>query len=624
MLFIHIIVCLLVTVALLSLRNNFGDSILFVIFTLIGFTTSWRQQKSDKPLPYLRIILNIIFIALIAKAFLPFFVNEPSDILGGLIKTWIYFLILFTFTISSKRDYYLVQVLAFGLVIFSCFDQTAPKRFLLNYIFTFFLIWIIILRAINLSKDINEIRQIFHSKSWLYSELKNGIIFMLTIIFLTVPLYSFIPRFNITLPFLPRFVKQKYTITYADFPGASLISFFGRNHEKMTEKQKLKAKKTNKEAESEMGIIYVQKDLLKPIFWQSPEEYESILQELKIHIEQIQNEIAEIDKELQDLSQEKNILQIKASIEERRRLNARYEELAKNIEEIQKKQAHLKEEYLKAIQEKNLALINEPENVNLLNSLDDKIKALEHDLEDKTMALKSQREELNRINQAIDEVRSAVYNQSMKSDAGPQIQRIWAKKEVLEERLETLKTKIEKLEEAYARIRRELAVQKELEKEKEIEKKKEISLFDLLIRVLFLIIFLILLFLIYCLIAFFLPYLREKNKFKKACLKIKHNLAIVLLYNFLCRVLNIFGYTYPVVIDPEDYSIMISRKFYNLRSDASIITGLFLEARYSTHKIIKEQVEKALNSYRNILKELKNTGSFWQRIILRLDFVFKF
>ncbi len=231
------------------------------------------------------------------------------------------------------------------------------------------------------------------------------------------------------------------------------------------------------------------------------------------------------------------------------------------------------------------------------------------------------KQELNKIEKRIDRVRATVYRESMKSPQGSRVQKILVKKEALEDKLESLEKETGQARKQYSRTVAE-AGKTDLEKRKEKEKKK-FSLFDLLIRLLILIICLILLFLIYCVIVFFLSYLKEKNKFKRASRESKYNLAIVLLYNFLCRILNIFGYRYPVVIDPEEYSIKVSRRFRNLQSDINLLTTVFLEARYSTHEIIKQQVEKALACYKNILIELKSTGTFWQKIILKLDFVFK-
>ena len=259
MLFIHIIFGLLVTIALLSLRNNFGDTRLFITFTLIGFATSWWQEKKAQSIPYLKIILNVLLVALTIKALLPFLINKPTDILSGLIKTWIYFLILCTFAIHSKRDYHLIQVLSLGLVVFSCFSQTTPGTIRLSYILAFFIIWVIALRCISLLKDINEIKQSAHYKKWIYQEFKIGIIFIITMFILTVPLYVIMPRVNIPFSPLYRFVEQKNILTYTDFIGKGLYSFFGRSGKKLslseTKSKKAKVDGINKELRTGMGFM---------------------------------------------------------------------------------------------------------------------------------------------------------------------------------------------------------------------------------------------------------------------------------------------------------------------------------------------------------------------------------
>ncbi|MFH1677994.1 MAG: hypothetical protein ABH914_00025 [Candidatus Omnitrophota bacterium] len=821
--FTHIIFGLLTLTSLLSLHNDFGDSRLFIVFIIAGLTTSWRQQKRNKPIPYLKTILNIVFIAITIKALLPFFTANPTDILGGLIKTWIYFLILSTFNINTKRDYHIIQALSLGIIVFSCFNQTAPEITKLAYILLFFIIWIVALRGINLTKDIEGTEVIHYHKGWLYQEIKTGILFVFFIIILAVPIYMFIPHFNFTLPFFTRFVEQKTNIS-ADYPGSNIISFLDLSSEKISgrKKQKAKAQKIAPRAKTE--LIDIQKFRDKPLFWHSAKEYENKLRESTEKMEQTQSEISGIDQELQEISREEEMPQIDELVEERKRLLHRKEVLEKNLEKMQKKQTLLKDKYLNAVREESFSSIKEPESSGALQSLKEEIRELEKNLEESSEILKTQKEELSRINAKIDEIRISLYQETKETASGKRVQKIWIKKEVLEESLgdfkketgdvkeeyaqynqlikenaiqpiiadsleeyenilqestqqaeqakqeiavvnkelgsvsretqlyqiekltiernklnekkEELKKTIETLQEEQALVEdkcfkaleekrlssinepentglieklkedvRELdnklenmakkigSLQEELaqtvegldevrgavfresvessagtqiqkawinkevleeklgriknkiteiksrltdnivsqikQEDENLEKKDKVKkdekkLIDLLFRFLILIILLTLLFLLYCIIAFFLPYLKEKNKFKRLSKENKHNLCITLLYNFLCRVLIVFGYKYPLSIDPEEQLIKVARRYQNLRSDLARITNLFLEARYSTHKMIKEQEKKALSSYTNILKELKSKGSFWQQLILKFDFLFKF
>ncbi|MFH1338755.1 MAG: transglutaminaseTgpA domain-containing protein [Candidatus Omnitrophota bacterium] len=822
MLSLHIVIGILVTVALLSLGNQFGDLRLFAAFTFIGFATSWWQQKRNKPLPKFKIFLNLLFIGLTIRALLPFFISQPTDILTGLLKTWIYFLILHTFTVLTKRDYYFLMVLSLGLIVFSCFSEETSEIYKLRYITLYFIIWIAALRVISLLKDVKEKKEIYYqSKQWILRELKIGAIFILGTFIIAVPIFSAIPRFDIPLPFYP-LVEQKYSVSYADFPKG-MMSFFSpvKQQLKEPEKEPTEIRKISRKAKER--LIEVQETRTKPIFWHAPEDYEDILQELrdqvrktrgeidrinqtleelskkenipeikqlmkererltyrqteleksvedlekqirllkeeylksiqaqstalaeeaenkvlleslkektkilekslesaakmlisireelnrindkidevreivfresmeasaesqiqrmwarkeileekleslekevksvgeefeelnrlvrekqvelpishlpeeyerklqelKKQVEEVRSELEEINKQLVLVSKEKNVPQVEKLVEESEKLTERNEMLAENLEGLQKQQEDLKEEYRRAVEEKNAALLSEPENKGLQESLEEKTRDLENELARMAKRIEALNEELKRTEGRMDEIRANVFRESMKAPAGNQIQRMWAKKEILMERLKSLTDKIENVQEEYIETKEEMPPQAEIvEPKKEIETKKELSVFDLLFGILSVLIILISVFLFYCIIAFFLPYLKEKNKLKKSFQKNNYNLCVVILYKFLCRVLNIFGYKHPIIIDPKDYLIKIIRRFENLRLDCSKLTEVFLEARYSTHKIVKQQAENTLHYYGNILEELKNAGNFWQKLILKLDFVFK-
>ncbi len=610
-------------VALLSLGNQFGDLRIFVAFTFIGFATSWWQQKRNQPLPNFKILLNLLFIGLTIRALLPFFINQPTDILSGLIKTWIYFLILHTFTVLSKRDYYFLMLLSLGLIVFCCFSKETSEIYKLRYITLFFIVWILALRAISLLKDIKREKEIYyHTQKWLPQELKIGVIFILGMFILVVPIFSIIPRFDIPFPFYP-LLEQKYSVSYADFPKG-LMSFFSPSKEKLKEPEEEQVEAGKIEQEAKERLIEPQGKRIKPLFWHSPEECKDMLQELNTQVKKTKEEIERINKILQELAKEQEIPKIKQLIKERERLIYRREELEKSIGELQRQIELLKEEFLRTTQTESTALTEEAKNKDLLKSLKEKTQILEKSLQNAIKQLLTAKEELKRINDKIDEVREIVFHESMGgASAENRIQRMWARKEILEEKLESLEKKVKEVQEEYIETKKELSPQAVMEDLKKEAEKKEIPWFDLLFGILAVLIILILAFLFYCIIAFFLPYLREKNRFKKSFQKNNYNLSVVILYKFLCRALNIFGYKHPVIIDPREYLIKVIRRFENLRLDYSKLTDIFLEARYSTHKIIKNQVEIALHSYGNILSELKNAGSFWQKLILKLDFVFK-
>ena len=191
-------------------------------------------------------------------------------------------------------------------------------------------------------------------------------------------------------------------------------------------------------------------------------------------------------------------------------------------------------------------------------------------------------------------------------------------------RLESLNQQLVQAQTEYARAVKQLAAQQELQKERIAKSRKlELVLFGLFWRLLIISVSLALLYILRRLFLFLFPFLKQKNNFKRSLLGSKYRLSVILLYNLLARILNIFGLSYPVIIDPEEYSLGVARRFEILRDDCNKITALFLRARYSRHNISKQEAELALSSYRVMLNTLKGQGSFWQGAILRLGFAFK-
>jgi hypothetical protein len=88
------------------------------------------------------------------------------------------------------------------------------------------------------------------------------------------------------------------------------------------------------------------------------------------------------------------------------------------------------------------------------------------------------------------------------------------------------------------------------------------------------------------------------------------------------RVLSVFDYRYPVVIVPEEYLKMVSKRFDTITQDMKNLTELFIEARYSFHKLSLQHEREAFEYYRSILQEIKLNTSFWQRQILNIGFLF--
>jgi|GEM_PF-5240818 len=613
MLFLYIITALTVILALFSLSNNFPYLALLGIIVLFGLRLSWWQQKVNKKIAHLKTAVNILLVILAINALLPFF-TLSSDILDRLIMTWAYFLVLSTFTIYSRRDYYIIQALSLGLVVFSCFSETEKAVIPLGYILGFFIIWMIALRGMSLLEDVGKIKDTIQKKGWLSREVKIGAAFICITMFFTVPVYLFMPRLNIPIPLLSRIVEQKYGVSYIDFPRNSMISFLSPSEKELTE-SKRGGTRIKIGRESLKDHLDLDKKR-RPVFFHSPEEYENKLEELKDQVKRIDQEIERINQQLSQISEDENIPQIKESIEERKRLKIRRQELLTNKTQLESQRAVLEEEYFKNVNEKTIVSLNDPQNKVMLDNLEQEIKAIEEKIEAKIKYLQTIKEELNQTETGIKEVRESVYRQAMKAGAGKEILRLWTRKELSEESLNSMSNEIKALEEEYGQLKNQLDKEAETELEPEkIPTLHRFSILYLLRSFLTLVLILIIIYLASRAGGFLLTYLKNKRKIKRA-LQENYRSFVILIYDFLCRMLAIFGYKYPLVISAEENSNLLNRRFASAGEHIAVLTSLFQEARYSTHEITDTQAKKAYSSYLDILKELRKNGSFWQRIIL--------
>ncbi|MGD9014911.1 MAG: transglutaminaseTgpA domain-containing protein, partial [Candidatus Omnitrophota bacterium] len=446
MLFLYIITALTVNLALFSLISSFPYLVLLSIVILPGLALSWWQQKNNKKIPHLKTLINILLVILAINALLPFF-TQSSDILAGLIRTWACFLALSTFTVYSKRDYYIIQVLSLGLIIFSCFSETEKAIIPLVYILGFFIIWIIALRGMSLLEDIKGIKDSIQKKGWFSRELIIGAGFIGAVIFFTLPLYLLLPRFNLPIPFLSRIVEQKYGVSYIDFPRNKLVSFLSSSEEKLSEPEG-KVKGTKIGRKSLEGRFELEKKR-KPVFFHSPQEYENRLEELKTQLERVTQEIERINQQLSEISEKENMPKLRESIEESKRLKIRRQELMTNKTKLESQRAILEEDYFKNVNEKTIVSLNEPGNKALLENLEQEIKTIEEKIQDKIRYLQTIKEELGQTESGIDQVRESVYHQAVETSVGKEVLRLWARKELSEELQEMLEAEISALKEEY-------------------------------------------------------------------------------------------------------------------------------------------------------------------------------
>lgn len=228
-LFTNIVTGFLILLGLFSLGENLPFAALYTFFAFLGLGASYWQLKT-RPVPRLRTIINIIFFLLTLNAILPFFTLKiKHDMFTMLINTWVYLLVLSTFIICGRRDYYITQGLALGLIIYACFYATNNPLALLGYSTGFLALWITALRSINLLPDEKSGEKITGGTMDVYREIKLGAMLFFAVLIIALPFYFLVPRFDIPLLPLDRILRQRYSAIYSDFPKRGLVAFLSKN-----------------------------------------------------------------------------------------------------------------------------------------------------------------------------------------------------------------------------------------------------------------------------------------------------------------------------------------------------------------------------------------------------------
>ena len=239
MIFSYIVTALLIALSMPVLGKEFPYVPFYISVSFLGLGVSFWQQKKH-PIPYLRILTNVIFILLTIQALSPFFRLTPKhDMFTALLKTWIYFLIIATFIIYKKRDFYIVQGLALGLIIYACFYAVNNPFILFNVSVLFLAIWMMGLRALNLLPEGKKQEYAISGIENIWREIKVISVLFIAVFVIAIPFYFLIPRLNIPLLPLDMLLKQRYSAIYADFPKRGLVTFLNRTPPKMTEEKKI-------------------------------------------------------------------------------------------------------------------------------------------------------------------------------------------------------------------------------------------------------------------------------------------------------------------------------------------------------------------------------------------------
>lgn len=335
-LFTYIVTGLLIALGLLSLGKDLPYAPAYMAVAFLGLGLSFWQQKK-RTIPYLRLIINIILVVLTVKAIFPFFTGKPKqDMFTALIRTWVYFLILSTLIIYGPKDFYFIQGLCLGLIIYACFYATHNPMALLGYTSLFLIVWIMTLRTMNLLLEGKEQESILGYSGQVYREIKMALILFLVVLITALPFYFLIPRFDIPLIPVDRLLLQRYSAVYADFPKRGLVAFLSENPKDRTTQSKESGGQTpGIDQNAAKGQINLAPKPTKPVFLQSAE------------ITKIRHKIDNIDQQIKELAIKNNLPQLEKSIQERQELLRKEEKLRQNRQELEKKLTQAKEEYLK-------------------------------------------------------------------------------------------------------------------------------------------------------------------------------------------------------------------------------------------------------------------------------------
>jgi hypothetical protein len=438
LLFTFIVTGIMVVLGLLSLGDDFPYTPLYILLSMLGLGVSyWQQTKRD--IPYIRIIANLILIALTVKALLPFFAGKPRyDMFTALITTWIYFLILSTYIIHTKRDYYIIQGFSLGLIVYACFYATHNPLHLLGYTAAFLVMWIMALRNSNLFPEKKE-KTIFYTTRDIWREIKLGAVLFFTVVIVSLPFYFLLPRFNIPLLPMDQLLRQRYSAIYSDFPKRGLVAYLSRNpRDIMTEKRE---KEGETPSPAVRGGTQPQLDLRqnvkKPIFWHGKEAMDDLLQEIKNTDQQLKTVAKQ--KETQNLNKQEEKVK-----EEKKKLEKELEKAKEEQAELNKARENMSPE-----EAANPAAVEQlEEKIKNVGAQIEAIMAALKDLEakiDKIEELKRQLVELNKpteIEKAMQEYQKLTEQQ----------EKIIQQKKELERALQQARQNLEAARQEYAKL----------------------------------------------------------------------------------------------------------------------------------------------------------------------------
>lgn len=462
LLFTYLVTALLVVLGLLSLGQDFTYTPLYIILAMLGLVASFWQQKKQS-LPYIRALANIILLVLTVKALFPFFVGKPKyDMFTALIATWIYFLIVSTYIIRIKRDFYIVQGLALGLIVYSCFYATHNPLRLLGYTTLFLVLWIMALRNINLFPDPKE-KTILYTARDIWREIKLGAILFVAIVILSLPFYFLLPRLNIPLLPMDQLLRQRYSAIYSDFPKRGLVVYLSRNPKDiMTEKRQSEGETPSPTPQGgKQSQIELTPQVTKPIFWHAQEDIEKYRKRLK-----------ENEEKLEDIARKDNLDELKKAIQEQKKLRQQEEKAKQQKKEVEKALQKSKEDLRKLAKTQAELQQDLPKDAPILKELADRAKTVKEQAQKLENQIKELKAQMQKIEEQKEQALQAVEKQA-ESLANPEVQRLVEEMKEQEKQIKALSQQIEQLEQQELQVAEEQAKAVEAKPEPKPEAKAE-------------------------------------------------------------------------------------------------------------------------------------------------------
>lgn len=669
-LFLMLSLGIFVTSAIISSTAAFY---FLLILSAIGFVNSWFNQDEDR-MKYIRLLVGIISLIISLRlAFVSAYQNKPIVIES--LKSLMYLGVASSFMLLKLRDCYFLFLLSALLLIFSAIISSISPNLFLVYIIFFVIFCMIFIRSAAYQENIVLISNykgytFLKEGTFLNNNLFNIIKLSLIIMAVTIPMYFFIPRFNIPLPLLPD-LKYEQNKIFIDMIGTSFTSFFGRDKRKVVVgPHKLKEDSENfsgssfKEDSKEMLIEELGKDEMSPVFWhgleaeaEGPENakskqksiedeikdkridsnnYDALSKRLEDKIKNINEELVSNQSDLASRKETEKILsQRKNLIDKKIELEIRIQSLKEDIEEFNK---------LKNKAEDDLA---EAETSRKQADLEDKITRFNKFINNNQWSLyknKIYRQPLiNKVRdnyQHLSKLADNTLDKEKQNKLLLQLQALESDLEYAEVKKAMLSKQSEDLSRLYMHLEAVVVKKddsfKEEAKQDETEEKHNWLFFEnnpLFINIglsslkviswlSFIFIFVIAVYFLYKLIKLFYLNIRKIRELNNMA---SHNPKIFMvgLYIFLLEILETLGYKCKKHLDASEYSYFIVGEIPNINEPFSSIVKNFLEARYSSHNLSFDYAKRFRDDYLAVIREINKTQPLKKKILLRLRFPFQ-